>query len=57
MAAKDFGKARPIGGNNNEILVDDYDRLSGVHGAQRRLHRREDRQGLSPPTETQGNTS
>ena len=28
-AAKDFGKAIPRGGNNNEILVDDYDRLSG----------------------------
>jgi anaerobic selenocysteine-containing dehydrogenase len=28
VAAKEFGKA-PRGGNNNEILVDDYDRLSG----------------------------
>ncbi len=28
VAAKDYGKA-PRGGNNNEILVDDYDRLSG----------------------------
>lgn len=29
VAAKDYGKAIPLGGNNNEILVDDYDRLSG----------------------------
>jgi anaerobic selenocysteine-containing dehydrogenase len=29
VAAKDFAKALPNGGNNNEILVDDYDRLSG----------------------------
>jgi anaerobic selenocysteine-containing dehydrogenase len=29
VAAKDFAKAVPRGGNNNEILVDDYDRLSG----------------------------
>jgi anaerobic selenocysteine-containing dehydrogenase len=29
IAAKDFAKAIPRGGNNNEILVDDYDRLSG----------------------------
>jgi len=29
VAAKDYGKA-PRGGNNNEILVDDYDRLSGA---------------------------
>ncbi|HEY5896554.1 MAG TPA: molybdopterin-dependent oxidoreductase [Burkholderiales bacterium] len=29
VAAKDYGKALPNGGNNNEILVDDYDRLSG----------------------------
>jgi anaerobic selenocysteine-containing dehydrogenase len=28
VAAKEFGKV-PRGGNNNEILVDDYDRLSG----------------------------
>jgi anaerobic selenocysteine-containing dehydrogenase len=28
VAAKEFGKT-PRGGNNNEILVDDYDRLSG----------------------------
>ena len=28
VAAKEFGKA-PRGGNNNEILVDEYDRLSG----------------------------
>ena len=30
VAAKDYGKAAPRGGNNNEILVDDYDRLSGA---------------------------
>jgi anaerobic selenocysteine-containing dehydrogenase len=30
VAAKDYGKALPRGGNNNEILVDDYDRLSGA---------------------------
>ena len=30
VAAKDFAKAVPRGGNNNEILVDDYDRLSGA---------------------------
>ncbi len=30
IAAKDFAKAAPRGGNNNEILVDDYDRLSGA---------------------------
>ena len=29
VAAKDYAKAQPHGGNNNEILVDDYDRLSG----------------------------
>jgi len=29
VAAKDFAKAVPNGGNNNDILVDDYDRLSG----------------------------
>jgi anaerobic selenocysteine-containing dehydrogenase len=29
VAAKDFAKATPRGGNNNELLVDDYDRLSG----------------------------
>jgi anaerobic selenocysteine-containing dehydrogenase len=28
-AAKDYAKAIPRGGNNNDILVDDYDRLSG----------------------------
>ena len=28
-AAKEYGKT-PRGGNNNEILVDDYDRLSGT---------------------------
>ena len=30
VATKDFAKATPLGGNNNEILVDDYDRLSGA---------------------------
>jgi anaerobic selenocysteine-containing dehydrogenase len=30
IAAKDYAKALPNGGNNNEILVDDYDRLSGA---------------------------
>jgi anaerobic selenocysteine-containing dehydrogenase len=30
VAAQDYGKAVPRGGNNNEILVDDYDRLSGA---------------------------
>jgi len=29
VAAKDYAKALPRGGNNNELLVDDYDRLSG----------------------------
>ena len=29
-AAKDYARATPRGGNNNEILVDDYDRLSGA---------------------------
>ena len=29
VAAQDYAKAVPRGGNNNEILVDDYDRLSG----------------------------
>ena len=29
VAARDYAKAAPRGGNNNEILVDDYDRLSG----------------------------
>jgi anaerobic selenocysteine-containing dehydrogenase len=29
VAAKEYGKA-PRGGNNNDILVDDYDRLSGA---------------------------
>lgn len=29
-AAKDYAKAKPRGGNNNELLVDDYDRLSGA---------------------------
>jgi anaerobic selenocysteine-containing dehydrogenase len=29
VAAKDFAKALPRGGSNNEILVDEYDRLSG----------------------------
>jgi anaerobic selenocysteine-containing dehydrogenase len=30
VAAKDYAKARPRGGNNNDLLVDDYDRLSGA---------------------------
>ncbi len=30
VAAGDYAKALPKGGNNNEILVDDYDRLSGA---------------------------
>jgi len=30
IAARDYAKAQPFGGNNNEILVDDYDRLSGA---------------------------
>jgi len=30
VAAKDFVKAIAFGGNNNEVLVDDYDRLSGA---------------------------
>jgi len=30
VAAKDYAKAVPRGGNNNELLVDDYDRLSGA---------------------------
>ncbi len=30
VATKDYAKAIPLGGNNNEILVDDYDRLSGA---------------------------
>ncbi|WP_438696342.1 hypothetical protein, partial [Turicimonas muris] len=29
IAAKEYRKT-PRGGNNNEILVDDYDRLSGT---------------------------
>jgi anaerobic selenocysteine-containing dehydrogenase len=29
VAAKDYANAVPRGGNNNDILVDDYDRLSG----------------------------
>ena len=29
VAATDYAKAQPLGGNNNELLVDDYDRLSG----------------------------
>jgi anaerobic selenocysteine-containing dehydrogenase len=29
VAAKDYAMAVPKGGNNNDILVDDYDRLSG----------------------------
>jgi anaerobic selenocysteine-containing dehydrogenase len=30
VAAKNYAKAEPRGGNNNELLVDDYDRLSGA---------------------------
>src|SRR5512145_796651 len=30
IAAQNYAKATPRGGNNNEILVDDYDRLSGA---------------------------
>jgi anaerobic selenocysteine-containing dehydrogenase len=30
IAAKDYAKATPNGGSNNDILVDDYDRLSGA---------------------------
>ena len=30
VAARDYTKAQPRGGNNNDILVDDYDRLSGA---------------------------
>ncbi len=30
VASKDYARAQPRGGNNNEILVDDYDRLSGA---------------------------
>lgn len=30
VAAKDYAKAQPRGGNNNELLVEDYDRLSGA---------------------------
>jgi anaerobic selenocysteine-containing dehydrogenase len=30
VAAKDYAKALPRGGSNNDILVDDYDRLSGA---------------------------
>ena len=30
VAARDYAKAVPLGANNNEILVDDYDRLSGA---------------------------
>ena len=30
VAARNYAKARPNGGNNNDILVDDYDRLSGA---------------------------
>lgn len=29
VAAKNYAQAQPLGGNNNELLVDDYDRLSG----------------------------
>ena len=30
VAAKDYAQATPLGANNNEILVDDYDRMSGA---------------------------
>jgi anaerobic selenocysteine-containing dehydrogenase len=30
IAANSYARAQPRGGNNNEILVDDYDRLSGA---------------------------
>jgi anaerobic selenocysteine-containing dehydrogenase len=30
VAARDYAKALPSGGNNNELLVDEYDRLSGA---------------------------
>ena len=30
VAAKDYAKALPRGGSNNDVLVDDYDRLSGA---------------------------
>jgi anaerobic selenocysteine-containing dehydrogenase len=30
VATKDYAKAVPLGGNNNTVLVDDYDRLSGA---------------------------
>ena len=49
VASKEFGKV-PRGGNNNDVLVDDYDRLSGLDGAQRRLHGRARREGLTPTT-------
>jgi anaerobic selenocysteine-containing dehydrogenase len=29
VAARSYAEAQPLGGNNNDILVDDYDRLSG----------------------------
>ena len=29
VAAKDYANAKPRGGSNNDLLVDDYDRLSG----------------------------
>jgi anaerobic selenocysteine-containing dehydrogenase len=30
VASRDYAKAVPLGGNNNTVLVDDYDRLSGA---------------------------
>jgi anaerobic selenocysteine-containing dehydrogenase len=30
VASRNYAKAQPRGGNNNDILVDDYDRLSGA---------------------------
>jgi len=50
VAAKEFGKA-PRGGSNNDILVDDYDRLSGSTARNGRFHRRARRQGLNPTRE------
>ena len=35
VAAMDYAKALPRGGSNNDILVDDYDRLSGATASSR----------------------
>ena len=49
VAAKDYAKAHAAnGGSNNDILVDDYDRLSGVDRPQRRVHRRQGPESLTP---------